>query len=93
MKNDQIKRVLSALVQAKSPAPLGYLSLHAGIKEPLEILRKMETMGLVCQSPSCSWSCCIDPMFEIVLPAKEEPANTVIAQMRSSDEFDGNKIL
>ena len=71
MENEQIKKILSAIAQAKGPAPLGYVSLHTGIKEPLEILRKMEEMGLVCKCPSSSWSCCMDPMFEILIPAKK----------------------
>jgi hypothetical protein len=82
MENDQIKKILSALAQAKGPAPLGYISLHTGIKDPLQTLEKMERRGLVNQSPCPSWSSCMEPTFEIVLPAKEESANAVIARAK-----------
>jgi len=70
--NKQIKKILIVLARANSPAPLGYISLHTGIKEPLKILRKMEEAGLVHQSPSSSWSCCMGPMFEITSVARNE---------------------
>ena len=68
--SEEVERILIVLARANSPAPLGYISLHAGIKEPLGILRRMEERGLIRRSP-CSqglvplWSCCIDPLFEI----------------------------
>ena len=77
MKNDQIKKILRCLIQAKSPTPLGYILLHTGIKEPLRTLEKMEEKGLVNRSPCLSWSSCMEPTFEIVVPAKKELANAV----------------
>ena len=68
--SEEVERILLVLAKANSPAPLGYISLHTGIKEPLGILRKMEKGGLIRRSP-CSqglvplWSCCTDPLFEI----------------------------
>jgi DNA-binding IclR family transcriptional regulator len=72
MDNDQIKKILIVLARANSPAPLEYISINTGIKEPLKILRKLEEMGLVRQTPSSSWSCCMDPMFEITSAARKE---------------------
>ena len=67
---EKVERILLVLERAKSPVPLGYISLHTGIKEPLGILRKMEESCLVRRSPSSqglvpTWSCSRDPMFEI----------------------------
>jgi hypothetical protein len=72
MENDQLKKILSALAQARGPAPLGYVSLHTGIKDPLTTLEKMEERGLVKRSPCSSWSSCSDPSFEIMPPVKEK---------------------
>ncbi|MCP8313043.1 MAG: hypothetical protein H3Z53_01540 [archaeon] len=73
IENGQIKKILLILDRAKSPAPLDYISFHTGIKEPLEILEKMEEeKGLVRRSlPSC-WSCSMDPMYEITPKTKKE---------------------
>jgi len=61
----QIDKILLALIKARGPAPLDYISLHSGIKEPLKLLVKMEKMSLVHRVPSSTWSCCMDPMYEI----------------------------
>jgi hypothetical protein len=68
--SEEVERILLVLARANSPVPLGYISLHTGIKEPLPILRKMEAGNLVRRSPSSQglvppWSCSTDPMFEI----------------------------
>jgi len=72
MENDQTKKILSALAQAEGPAPLGYISIHTGIKEPLKTLEKMEERGLVRRRPCLSWSSCMEPTFEIVLPKESK---------------------
>jgi hypothetical protein len=53
--SEQIKKILLILDRAKTPVPLGYISLHTGIEEPLEILEKMRENNLVNISPP---SCC-----------------------------------
>jgi hypothetical protein len=68
--SEEVERILLVLARANSPVPLGYISLHTGIKEPVGILRKMEERCLVRRSPSSQglvppWSCCTDPLFEI----------------------------
>lgn len=81
MESDQIKKILSVLAQAKDSAPLGYVSLHTGIKEPLNTLEEMEERGLVHRSPCPSWSSCMEPTFEIVFPAMGKSTNAVSARM------------
>ena len=70
--DDQGKKILLILTLAKSPAPLNYVSLHTGIKEPIKILEKMEKVGLVRRFMSSCWSCNASPMFEITPKAREE---------------------
>ncbi len=70
--NTEFKKILTVLAFAKSPAPLGYISLHTGIKEPLKILEKLEEEGLVRRSPSSTWSCSRDPNFEIACAAQKQ---------------------
>lgn len=72
MENEQIKKILLILDRAKTPVPLGYILLHTGIKEPLEILEKMRENNLVHRSSPSSWSCCMDPMYEITPKAQRE---------------------
>ncbi|MEM2873579.1 MAG: hypothetical protein QXD82_05360 [Nitrososphaerales archaeon] len=76
----QTKKILRVLDRAKTPVPLGYISLHTGIEEPLEILEKMRKNGLVKKSPSSSWSCCMDPMYEIVPKVKKGLHQTLVRQ-------------
>jgi len=71
IESEQVERILLVLTRANGPAPLDYISLRTGIKEPLEILKKMEERSLVRRSPhsrglSSIWSCSMDPMYEIV---------------------------
>jgi hypothetical protein len=73
---EKVERILLVLTKANSPVPLGYISLHTGIKEPLGILRKMEERCLVRRSHSSQglvppWSCSMDPMFEIAAHESE----------------------
>ena len=41
------RKILLLLSKANSPAPSGYISLHSGIREPLDLLRRMGDRGLV----------------------------------------------
>ena len=41
--NEQMKRIIVVLAMAKGLAPLGYIFLYTGIKEPLKILEEMKT--------------------------------------------------
>ena len=68
--DEQVKRILLVLIRANGPAPLGYISLHTGIRDPFEVLGKMEERGLVRRSaPSHGfasiWSCSMEPMYEV----------------------------
>ena len=62
--NEVIKRILSLLDTAKSPVPLGYISLHTKIKDPNKILRSMEDNGLVRRCKIPKWSYSLYPLFE-----------------------------
>ena len=77
MENDHIKKILNALGQAKSLAPLGYISLHTGIKEPLKTL-KMGDRGLVSKKTMFKLASRMEPTLELLLSAKEESVNAVI---------------
>lgn len=79
------RKILMTLALAKSPAPLGYISLHTKIKEPLEILEKMEENGLVRRSPSLSWSCCTDPLFEITTTTRKKLLAYLFTPLESAE--------
>jgi len=72
IESEQIKKILLVLGMAKTPVPLGYISLHTRIKEPLEILEKMRENGLIHRSPPSCWSCCMEPMYETAPKAQKE---------------------
>jgi len=72
IESEQAKKILLVLDRSKSPVPLGYISLHTGIEELLEILEKMREKGLVYRSPPSCWSCCMDPMYEIAPKTQKE---------------------
>jgi hypothetical protein len=76
--SEQIKKILLILDKAKTPVPLGYISLHTGIEEPLEILEKMRENNLVNISPPSCWSCCMGPMYEITPKAQRELYNILV---------------
>lgn len=59
------QKILLVLALAHSPAPIGYISLHTEIKVPFDVLKRMEKRSLVRQCQISSWSCSIDPMYEI----------------------------
>ncbi|MCP8304837.1 MAG: hypothetical protein H3Z50_05145 [archaeon] len=76
MENDiesvQIKKILLALDRAKSPVPLGYISLHTEIEEPHGILEKMEEKGLVRRCLLSYWPDDMHPLYEITPKTQKE---------------------
>lgn len=69
--DEEIRRVLFVLARSNSSTPLDYISLHTGIKKPLQILEEMSVLGLVCRSTPSMWSCSKDPLFEITPKGRE----------------------
>jgi hypothetical protein len=65
-------RILQTLDVASSPCPLGYISLHTNIVEPLKIMEALESEGYCRRCPSGDWSPSRSPMFEITQKARQE---------------------
>lgn len=61
-----------ALAVANSPAPIDYISLHTGINDPLNTLQQMEERGFIRRTPASSWSCYVDPLFELTPATKKK---------------------
>lgn len=70
--NIQIKKILLALDRAKSPVPLGYISLHTEIEEPNGILEKMEEKGLIRRCVLLNWPDDMHPLYEITSKTQKE---------------------
>jgi hypothetical protein len=70
--NKDSEKIMIALVVANNPDPLDYISLHTGIHDPLNTLRQMEERGLIRRTPASSWSCYVDPLFELMPATKKE---------------------
>jgi len=64
-------KIILALDQAKSPAPIGYISRKSGIENPLELLLQLEEDDIVYRLPSNSWSPSNAPQFELAPKAKK----------------------
>jgi len=64
-------KIVLALDQAKSPAPIGYISKKSGIENPRELLQQLEKDGIVSRLPSSSWSPTNAPQFELAPKAKK----------------------
>lgn len=69
---EKIIRILQTLDRASSPCPLGYISFHTNIVEPLEIMEALESEGYCRCCPSSDWSPSGSPMFEIVSKGRQE---------------------
>ena len=69
---EKIIRILQALDRASSPCPLGYISLHTNIVEPLEIMEALGREGYCRCCPSSEWSPSGSPMFEITPKGQQE---------------------
>lgn len=65
-------KILQVLDRASCACPLGYISLHTNIVEPLNILRALEKEGYCRQCPTSDWSPSGHPMFEITSKARRE---------------------
>jgi len=65
-------KILQVLDRASCACPLGYISLHTNIVEPLKLMETLEREGYVCRCGWDNWSPSKYPMFEITPKAREE---------------------
>jgi len=65
-------RILQVLDRASCACPLGYISLHTNIVDPLNILNALDKGGYCRRCPTSDWSPSVHPMFEITPKAREE---------------------
>jgi hypothetical protein len=68
----KIVNILQLLDRASCCCPLGYISLHTNIAEPLRIIEALKAEGYVRRSKNCDWSLSSSPMFEITPKARQE---------------------
>lgn len=68
----KMTRILQVLDRASCACPLGYISLHTNIVDPLNILNALEEGGYCCRCPPSDWSPSGHPMFEITPKARDE---------------------
>jgi hypothetical protein len=59
------KRVLYVMSRARSPISIEYITIHADIKHPYEILSQMEKEHFIERHPVSKWSSSGDPIFRI----------------------------
>jgi hypothetical protein len=64
--------ILQALDMAKGSCPIGFVSLHTNIAEPLPILESLEKAGLARRVESREWSLTGGPRFEITEKARKQ---------------------
>lgn len=65
-------KILQVLDRASSACPLGYISLHTNVVEPLKIMEALEKEGYVRRCPCDDWSPSRYPLFEITPKACKE---------------------
>lgn len=65
-------KILQVLDRASCSCPLGYISLHTNVIDPLEILEALEEEGYAQRCPVSDWSSSSYPMFEITTKARNE---------------------
>jgi hypothetical protein len=65
-------KILQVLDRASCYCPLGYISMHTNIVEPLKLLEALEEEGYVCRCKPDEWSPSGHPMFEITPKARQE---------------------
>lgn len=58
-------RILQCLNRSSSDCPIGYITRHTNIPEPLSLLNLLEENGLVQRRPCDGWSATGYPLFEI----------------------------
>lgn len=57
--------IMHVLDRIYSYAPLGYISLHSNVADPLPILEGLERMGYLSRCRDCYWSPSPYPLFMI----------------------------
>lgn len=65
-------RILQVLDRASCYCPLGYISMHTNIVEPLKLLEALEEEGYVSRCEPDEWSASRYPMFQITPKARRE---------------------
>jgi len=68
----QMIKILQVLDRASCYCPLGYISLHTNIVEPLNLLKALEEEGYVRCCEWDGWSPSNYPQFEITPQARQE---------------------
>ncbi|WP_455369686.1 hypothetical protein [[Eubacterium] cellulosolvens] len=69
-KNKKTK-ILFTLDKTQSAAPLEYISVHSGIRDPCALLQQLEKNGLVISTQLSNWSASLSPQFELTDRARE----------------------
>ena len=69
-KNEKIK-ILFTLDKTHNTAPLGYISIHSGIRDPRLFLQELEENGLVISNQLSNWSTTLSPQFELTNKGRE----------------------
>jgi len=64
--------VLQCLDRSNSGCPLGYITLHTNIPDPLALLKLLEEDDLVQRCPCDGWSPAGHPMFEITQKGRQQ---------------------
>ena len=69
-KNERTK-ILFTLDKTHNTAPLGYISVHSGIRDPSPFLQELEKNGLVINNRLSNWSTALSPQFELTNKGRE----------------------
>lgn len=68
-------RIILALNEAKSAAPIGYVCQRCGIDEtcenPCRNLRQLEDDGIIQRTSPSTWSSSLDPQYELPTKTKK----------------------
>lgn len=64
-------QILEVLDRAACACPVGYISLHTNIVDPLKILDELEEEVYCRRSPPSKWAPTGDPKFEITPKARQ----------------------
>lgn len=64
-----IKRVLYIMSRARSPTSIDYITIHADIKRPYEVLCQMEKDHFIERHPVSQWSSSGNPIFSLTAKA------------------------
>jgi len=66
MEEEKVRRLLMALVRARSPVTLEYILLHSNVDDPVKFLEMLEEKGLVKKVICSDWSPCMNPRYQLV---------------------------